>query len=50
VQAVVDDADAKEQRAGDQTVAEHDQHRAFEALRLKANRPIVTIAMCATDE
>ena len=35
VQPVVDHADAQEQRARDQAVAEHDDHRAFEALHVE---------------
>ena len=50
VQPVVDHADAQEQRARDEAVAEHHHHRAFDALPLNANSPIVTIAMCATEE
>ncbi len=38
VQPVVDHADAQEQRARDETVAEHDDHRAFEPLLVEGEQ------------
>ena len=50
VHAVVDDADAEEQRAGDDAVRDHLEHAAGDALMVPAKMPMVTKPIWATDE
>jgi hypothetical protein len=38
MQAIVDHADAEEERARDEAVAEHDHHRAFDALLVEGEQ------------
>ena len=48
--AVVDDADAQEQRAGDDAVRDHLEDAAGDALRGGAKMPMVTKPIWATEE
>ena len=50
VHAVIDHADAEEQRARDHAVADHLEDAAFDALMVPAKMPMVTKPIWATDE
>jgi hypothetical protein len=50
VHAVIDDADAEEQRARDDAVRQHLEDRALHALLVAAKMPMVTKPIWATDE
>ncbi len=50
VQPVIDHADAQEERARDQAVAQHHHHRALEALTVESEQADGDERLWATDE